>query len=90
MRAEVPSDTISAQICPWPTHRGNLPLGYLQGGCMRAQCSLHPMNPTPELPSDEFSAQEPTTLEATQGRIDGFLSQLPCKCHPNRVVSVGD
>jgi len=31
-----------------------------------------------------------TTLEATQGQIDGFFSQLPYKCHQNRVVSVGD
>ena len=31
-----------------------------------------------------------STLEATQGQIDGFFSQFPCKCHPNRVASVGD
>ena len=31
-----------------------------------------------------------TTLEATQGQIDGFFSQLPYKCHQNRVASVGD
>jgi len=29
-------------------------------------------------------------LEATQGQIDGFFSQLPYKCHQNRVTSVGD
>ena len=29
-------------------------------------------------------------LEATQGQIDGFFSKLPCKCHQNRVASVGD
>jgi len=29
-------------------------------------------------------------LEATQVQIDGFLSQLPYKCHQNRVASVGD
>ena len=28
--------------------------------------------------------------EATQGQIDGFFSQLPYKCHQNRVASVGD
>ena len=28
------------------------------------------------------------TLEATQGHIDGFLSQLAYKYHPNRVASV--
>jgi len=28
------------------------------------------------------------TLEATQGQIDDFPSQLPCKCHQKRVVSV--
>ena len=29
-------------------------------------------------------------LEATQGQIDGFFSQLPYKCHQNRVAHVGD
>ena len=28
-------------------------------------------------------------LEATQGQIDGFLSQFPCKCHLEEVASVG-
>jgi hypothetical protein len=36
------------------------------------------------------SAQACTTLEATFGQIDGFLSQLPYKCHQNRVASEGD
>ena len=31
-----------------------------------------------------------SALEATQGQIDGFLSQLPYKCHQNRVASVTD
>ena len=31
-----------------------------------------------------------TTLESTQVQIDGFFSQLPYKCHQNRVASVGD
>jgi len=31
-----------------------------------------------------------TTLEATQRQMDGFFSQLPYKCHHNRVASVGD
>ena len=30
------------------------------------------------------------TREATQGQNDGFFSQLPYKCHQNRVASVGD
>jgi len=30
-----------------------------------------------------------TALEATQGQMDGFFSQLPYKCHQNRVASVG-
>ena len=30
------------------------------------------------------------SLEATQGQIDGDLSQLPYKCHQNRVASVGE
>jgi len=29
-------------------------------------------------------------LEATQGQMDGFLSQLPYKCHLEEVASVGD
>jgi len=28
------------------------------------------------------------TLKATQGQFDGFSSQLPYKCHQNRVASV--
>ena len=31
-----------------------------------------------------------TTLEATQRQIDDFFSQLPYKCHQNRVASGGD
>ena len=31
-----------------------------------------------------------STLEATQGQIDGFFSQLPHNCHQNRMASVGD
>jgi len=31
-----------------------------------------------------------TTLEAAQGQKYGFLSQLPYKCHQNRVASAGD
>ena len=30
-----------------------------------------------------------SALEATQGQVDGFFSQLPYKCHQNRVASVG-
>jgi len=37
-----------------------------------------------------FDTNGYTTLEATQWQIDGFFSQLPCKCHQNRVASVGD
>ena len=29
------------------------------------------------------------TLEATQGQIDGFISQLPYKCYLEEVASVG-
>ena len=31
-----------------------------------------------------------SALEATQGQIDGFFSQLPYKCHQNWVASEGD
>ena len=31
-----------------------------------------------------------SALEATQGQIDGCISQLPYNCHQNRVASVGD
>ena len=33
---------------------------------------------------------EGSTLETTQGQMDGFFSQLPYKCHQTRVASVGD
>jgi len=29
-------------------------------------------------------------LEATQGQMDGFFSQLPYKCYLEEVASVGD
>ena len=32
--------------------------------------------------------QERAALEATQGQIDGFFSQLPYKCHLEEVASV--
>ena len=31
-----------------------------------------------------------TALEATQGQMDGFCSQLPYKCHLEEVASVED
>ena len=31
-----------------------------------------------------------TALEATQGQMDGFLSQLSYECHLEEVASVGD
>ena len=31
-----------------------------------------------------------TVLEATQGQMGGFFSQLPYKCHLEEVASVGD
>ena len=31
-----------------------------------------------------------STLEATQGHIDGFSSHIPCQYLQNRVASVGD
>ena len=36
------------------------------------------------------TAQPENTLEATQGQIDVFFSQLPYKCRQNRGASVGD
>ena len=38
----------------------------------------------------EVPGEMQSTLEATQGEMDGFFSQLPYKCHQNRVASVGD
>ena len=38
----------------------------------------------------ELGKQDRAAMEATQGQIDGFFSQLPYKCHQNRVASVGD
>ena len=40
--------------------------------------------------TDVFKVTIHTTLETTQGQIDGFFSQLPYKCHQNRVASVRD
>ena len=31
-----------------------------------------------------------SALEATQGQMDGFVSQLPYNCHIEEVASVGD
>jgi len=44
----------------------------------------------PRLQGAGFRVDNHPTLEATQGQIDGFLSQRPYKCHQNRVASVGD
>ena len=58
----------------------HLPLGCLQGGSDVKNVQMHrgvQMTPLP-------------TLEATQGQFEGFFSQLPYKCHQNRVASVGD
>jgi len=40
--------------------------------------------------SVDISGSWYTALEATQGQIDDFLSQLPYECHQNRVAYVGD
>jgi hypothetical protein len=48
---------------------------------MRAATRLIPAN---------VSANQGPTLEATQWQIDGFFCQPPCKCHQNRVASLGD
>ena len=37
-----------------------------------------------------FHADAAPTLEATPRQVDGFFSQLPYKCHQNRMASVGD
>ena len=37
-----------------------------------------------------WEGQTQTDVDATQGQIDDFFSQLPYKCHQNRVASVGD
>jgi len=39
---------------------------------------------------DEVHFRADPALETTQGQMDGFFSQLPYKCHQNRVASVGD
>ena len=45
-------------------------------------------NPVPGPEDQDFISR--SALEATQGQMDGFFSQLPYKCHQNRVASVGD
>jgi len=52
--------------------------------------SCEPPAYPPSAPWPDAFAKSPPTLEATQGQIDGFFSQIPCKCHQNRVASVGD
>ena len=47
-----------------------------------------PHPPHPSVRNARLGASLPT-LEATQGQIDGVCSQLPYKCHQNRVASVG-
>jgi len=47
-----------------------------------------PLTPIPNQQTTNNKQQ--TTLEAAQGQMDGFFSQLPYKCHQNRVASVGD
>ena len=42
------------------------------------------------LQSHGAKGEEVSTLETTQGQIDGFFSQLPYKCHLKEVASVGD
>jgi len=52
-------------------------------------CEPPPAYP-PAAPSPDAFAKSPPTLEAPQGQIDGFFSQLPHICHQDRVASVGD
>ena len=40
--------------------------------------------------SKECAAVCNTALEATQGQMDGFFTQLPYKCRLEEVASVGD
>ena len=40
--------------------------------------------------SPQRSQEVGTALEATQGQMYGFFSQLPYKCHTEEVTSVGD
>ena len=35
-------------------------------------------------------SREGSNLETTLGKIDGFFSQIPFKCHQNQMTSVGD
>ena len=66
-----------------------------RGGPICPEAGLSgPMRPCKSGPGMD-KALRPTgttlaTLEATQGQIDGFFSQLPYTCHQNRVASVGD
>ena len=61
------------------------------------QFSFHMETKSPEQPEPELSAarinpkcKAMATLGATQGQIDGFLSQLPYKYHLEEVASVED
>ena len=46
--------------------------------------------PTSTAATLRASGQVKTTQETTQGRIDGFFSQLPFKCYLPEVASVED
>ena len=53
----------------------------------------HAPAPPPALGSQVVSSflfPAESALDATQGKMDGFFSQLPYKCHLAEVASVGD
>ena len=74
----------------------DLPMGCLQGGesHLRVHQEVFGVIELLEVARadrvDQAVQDYFSTLEATQGQIDDFISQLSCKCHQNRVASVGD
>ena len=70
-------------------HMGETPL-YLE--TPSPAYSPHPARPLPETAPahDQPPSLSLSTLETTQGQIDGFFSQLLFKCYLPEVASVGD
>ena len=64
--------------------------GRLEGCWWRRVSGLFVAYDATTTPTRFPSFRALSTLEANQGQIDGFLSQLPYNCHQNRVAYVGD
>ena len=69
--------------------RCHLPSCCLQGGCYK-ELGVSAWFDEEAMQGDINSTVCPPALEATQGQMGGFLSQLPYKCYPSEVASVAE